>query len=160
MGENLLWGGVTMTLCLVIQCFIVGVLFDALLILERKQVIKTTLFGITVLLSAIMLMLLAGNLLQMSLWAALFVQLGEFENFAEAFYHSVVNFTTLGYGDVVMSMERRLLGALEAANGVLMFGLATGLLFAVLVDLMEREWARRLPPPAAPDGSHRRESAK
>jgi hypothetical protein len=91
-----------------------------------------------------MLIILAGNLLQITLWAALFLAYGEFVDFATAFYHSVVNFTTLGYGDLVMSEERRLLGALEAANGVLMFGLTTGFLFAVLYDLMQREWDRRI----------------
>lgn len=45
---------------------------------------------------------------------------GEFESFATAFDHSVVNFATLGYGDLVVSEERRLLGALESINGVLM----------------------------------------
>jgi hypothetical protein len=57
-----------------------------------------------------------GNRLQMALWAGLFLVLGEFPTFETAFYHSVVNFTTLGYGDVVMSEEKRLLGALEAAK--------------------------------------------
>jgi hypothetical protein len=56
----------------------------------------------------------------------------------------VVNFSTLGYGDLVMSEQRRLLGALEAATGVLMFGLTTGFLYAVLNSLMHRAWAERL----------------
>ena len=69
---------------------------------------------------------------------------GEFKEFATAFYHSVVNFTTLGYGDLVMSEKRRILGALEAANGVLMFGLTTSILFVILNELVKREWNRRL----------------
>jgi hypothetical protein len=56
----------------------------------------------------------------------------------------VVNFSTLGYGDLVMSEQRRLLGALEAANGELMFGLTTGFLYAVRNALMHRAWAERL----------------
>jgi hypothetical protein len=42
-----------------------------------------------------------------------------------------------------MSGKGRLLGALEAANGVLMFGLTTGFLFAVLNELMNRAWDER-----------------
>lgn len=57
-----------------------------------------------------------------------------------AFYHSTVNFTTLGYGDMVMNDSRRLLGALEAANGVLMFGLTTGFLYSVLNIFLRRAW--------------------
>ena len=74
----------------------------------------------------------------------LFFVFGEFTDFATAFYHSVVNFTTLGYGDLVMSEDGRLVGALEAANGVLMFGLTTAILFAVLDALIKRAMASRL----------------
>jgi hypothetical protein len=48
-----------------------------------------------------------------------------------------VNFTTLGYGDLVMSGTWRLLGPLEAANGVLMFGLTASGLFAVTHRLIQ-----------------------
>jgi hypothetical protein len=37
-------------------------------------------------------------------------------DYATAFYHSAVNFTTLGYGDIVMPPGWRLLSPLEAAN--------------------------------------------
>ncbi len=86
-------------------------------------------------LSIIMAFLFAGHLLQFATWAALFVAIGEFDNFGTAFYHSTVNFTSLGYGDIVMSESWRLLGALEAANGVLMFGLTAGLILSVMNKL-------------------------
>lgn len=47
---------------------------------------------------------------------------GEFRDFGSAYYHSAVNYTTLGYGDIVMSPRWRLLGPLEAANGMLLLG--------------------------------------
>ncbi len=144
MSENLIIGCVTMAICLSIQCFVVGIMFEILLSMERKQMIKTTLFGVSSLLVAILLIMFAGNLLQIILWAGLFYASGEFKDFVTAFYHSVVNFTTLGYGDLVMSDKRRLLGALEAANGVLMFGLTTSFLFVVLNELLNREWDRRI----------------
>jgi len=68
----------------------------------------------------------------MTIWAMLFMYLGEFNDFLTAFYHSTVNFASLGYGDIVMSERWRLLGALEASNGVLMFGLSAGTLLAVM----------------------------
>jgi hypothetical protein len=95
-----------------------------------------------------MLIMLAGNVIQMTLWAWLFLVCGEFEDFATAFYHSVVNFATLGYGDIVMSEKRRLLGALEAANGVLMFALTTGFLYTILSGLLQRYWDEQLGKPA------------
>ena len=83
-------------------------------------------------LSMLVLALFLGHVLQFATWAALFVYLGEFPDYTTAFYHSTVNFTSLGYGDIVMSEHWRMLGALEAANGVLMFGLSAGAILSVI----------------------------
>ena len=81
---------------------------------------------------AVMLGLFVGHLLQIAIWATLFRVIGQFSMFTVAFYHSAVNFATLGYGDIVMDEKWRLLGALEAGNGVFMFGLSTGAMLAVM----------------------------
>ena len=83
-------------------------------------------------------MLVLGNLLQGALWALLFMGLGEFSHFREAFYHSLVNFATLGYGDIVMSDRWRLLGPIQAINGVLMIGVSTAAITTVVQDALER----------------------
>ena len=144
MVQDLLVGLATMTACLTIQALVVALLLEALFALEIRQLINVRLAGASLLLLAVMLGLLIGNILQIALWAALFHYHGEFESFRVAFYHSVVNFTTLGYGDLVMSEGNRLLGALEALNGVLMIGITTGFLFAVLTNLMQRSWKQRI----------------
>lgn len=86
-------------------------------------------------LGAVLMILFVGHLLQFATWALLFLWLGEFEDFLTAFYHSAVNFTSLGYGDIVMGEKWRLMGALEAANGILMFGLSAGVLMSVMTRL-------------------------
>jgi len=86
--------------------------------------------------SGLMLLLVAGNLGQIAIWAGLFVHLEEFDRFADAFYHSAVNFATLGYGDVVMSSRHRLLGPLESVNGILMIGISTSAFSAALQHVM------------------------
>lgn len=89
------------------------------------------------LLSLVMLTMLLGNFLQIAIWAALFMLIGEFDEFATALYHSGVNFATLGYGDIVMSPQWRLLGPLEAANGILMFGVSTATMTAAVMDVLK-----------------------
>ena len=133
-----------MAVCLAIQCVVVGALLDALVFLEKKGLIRQTLIGMSSLLVALMLIMLAGNIVQITIWAGLFFGYGEFKEFATAFYHSVVNFATLGYGDIVMSENRRLLGALEAANGGMMFALTTGFLYTILSGILERYWDEQL----------------
>ena len=77
------------------------------------------------------------HLLEIAFWAVLFMIVGEFSDFATAFYHSAVNYTSLGYGDLIMTPSWRLLGPLETANGMLLFGVSTATIFAVMLWLIE-----------------------
>jgi hypothetical protein len=88
-----------------------------------------------------MLATLAAHLIEIALWAKVFVICGEFPNFATAYYHSAVNYTTLGYGDLIMSPHWRLLGPLEAANGMLLFGVSTAMVFALIQWLIQARFA-------------------
>lgn len=83
-------------------------------------------------LSITMLILFFSHLIQIAIWGELFVLCGEFDEFSTAYYHSMVNFSSLGYGDIVMSKSWRLLGAIEAVNGILMFGVSTAVFFSIL----------------------------
>ncbi|MFM4797967.1 ion channel [Aeromonas caviae] len=87
--------------------------------------------GVLALFGIITLVML-GNLAQIVIWGALFLWLGEFNTLQEAVYHSGVNFATLGYGDIVMSPQWKMLGPLEAVNGALMIGLSGASMLAVL----------------------------
>jgi hypothetical protein len=88
---------------------------------------------------AVMLALLA-HLIEIALWAALFVGFGEFGTLGLAFYHSATNYTTLGYGDIVMSPTWKMLGPIEAADGMLMFGVSTAMIFAVIQRLAQTRY--------------------
>src|ERR1700722_9010094 len=82
-----------------------------------------------------------AHLIEMALWAELFVVCGEFQEFGIPYYHSAVNYTTLGYGDMIMTPSWRLLGPLEAADGALMFGVSTAMIFAVTQRLILAQFA-------------------
>jgi hypothetical protein len=68
------------------------------------------------------------------LWAVAFMILGLFETLEAALYFSAVAFTTLGFGDVTLDAEWRLLSGFIAANGLVLFSLTT----AFLIELMRR----------------------
>ncbi len=84
----------------------------------------------------LIMILLTGHLAQMAVWALAFMAAGEFGTFAVAFYHSAVNYTTLGYGDIVMSPRWRLLGPQEAASGTLAFGWSTAAIVTLVIRLV------------------------
>lgn len=73
------------------------------------------------------------------LWAISLWLLKIFVTFEASVYFSLVAFTTLGYGDVLLPQEWRLLGGLAAANGLLLFGLLTAILVETLRDTRARQ---------------------
>ena len=137
--KNLLVGVPAMLVCLIVQ---VAVVFWCVRYCARRSAQGS---GNRVLLAAVrpliasMLALMIANVLQIALWGWLFVLLGEFEDLYPAIYHSAVNFTSLGYGDVVMNEEWKLLGPLEAANGVLMMSMTAAALTAILQNVIRSQ---------------------
>ena len=69
------------------------------------------------------------------LWALLYLGLGTFEVMERALYFSTVTFTTLGYGDITLRPRWQLLSSFEAANGIILFGVSTAFVFAVIQRL-------------------------
>ena len=136
MVGNLLLGLCVMVMCLLVQALLVVVAIR--FYVRRREVIDSSTFAGTLgMICAAMVVLVLGNFVQIGIWAQLFVALGEFEHFATALYHSAVNFATLGYGDIVMSEERRILGPMQSINGVLMIGVSTAVLMSVLQDALK-----------------------
>jgi len=134
----MLIGIVMMVINLGILVLVVSLLIRLLTRRAGDYSAEPSLFSDVKVLSLVMAVLMSGHVLQFASWAFLFTWLGEFTDFATAFYHSTVNFTSLGYGDIVMSEKWRLLGALEAGNGVLMFGLSASTILSIMNVLFAR----------------------
>jgi hypothetical protein len=86
--------------------------------------------------SATLLFALTAHVFTIAIWALVVMMCGEFSAFGMAFYHSGVNYTTLGSGDVILTARWRMLGLFEAADGMLMFGVTTAMVFAVVQRLI------------------------
>lgn len=66
------------------------------------------------------------------IWAATYFWLGAFGTLEESVYFSIVMFTTLGLGDVLLPHQWRILSGMEAANGFINFGLLCALFIEAL----------------------------
>jgi len=77
------------------------------------------------------------------IWALAYDALHVFPTLEESLYFSLVAFTTLGLGDIVPASEWRLLAGMEAANGLLNFGLMTALLIESLRQIRVDQVAQR-----------------
>ena len=86
--------------------------------------------------AGVTLLAFVAHLVEIAIWAVVLEFCGEFTRLATAFYHSAVNYSSLGYGDIVMSNSWKLLGPFEAADGMLMFGVSTAMIFAVVQQLV------------------------
>ncbi len=94
------------------------------------------------LLVVVVLGLLACHSVEIWLYAATFWAIGAIPDFETALYFSTVTFTTIGYGDVVLDRQWRMFGAIEAANGLILFGWSTAFLFSVTsrLRMLEHDW--------------------
>jgi hypothetical protein len=76
--------------------------------------------------------LMAAHLCEIAIWSLAYAFVEATPEGAEGLYFAFVNFTTLGYGDIVPVARWRLLGPMTAMNGVLLFGWSTAVIFEVL----------------------------
>lgn len=96
--------------------------------------------------------ILTVQLFEVVLWAA-FYKWKCFPSWDAAFYFSVTSYSTVGYGDLILPSNWRLLGPIESVTGVLMCALSASGLFAIVGRLVRHE--ERFLPPLPPISNHR-----
>ena len=82
--------------------------------------------------SGTVLIMFLASLVEVLIWSCTYLVLNAIEGPEKAVYFSMVTFTTLGYGDVVLDERWRMLASFEAANGIIMFGWTTAIILAVV----------------------------
>ena len=102
---------------------------------------KLTMMPLTLLLAAT-IGIFTIHTLEIWLYALLYLQLGTFQDFEQALYFSTVTYATIGYGDLLMPHQWRILGAIEGAAGIIMLGWSTAFLVSLLsqLKLFTHDW--------------------
>jgi hypothetical protein len=93
---------------------------------RRSSMVLAVLMIVTVLVLTVL------HAIEASAWAGAYVILGARADFASAMLYSLSAMTTYGHADVFLAKPWQLMGAIEALNGMMLFGLSTAFLFAVL----------------------------
>jgi hypothetical protein len=83
--------------------------------------------------------LMAAHMCEIAIWSLAYALADATPEGADRLYFAFVNFTTLGYGDIVPVPRWRLLGPMTAMNGVLLFGWSTAVIFEVLSVTLQRK---------------------
>ena len=76
--------------------------------------------------------LVLTSLAESSLWAYLYYLEGSIESYTDSLYFSIVTFTTLGYGDITLLGDGRIISGLEAATGIVAFGWTSAVLYGLI----------------------------
>jgi len=133
--------GVAATFCtIILHALLLGMIIWIVRRDLRLGRVGTRFWLDTIFITNVAMLLLAAHLAEIGLWALVLERCGEFSNFGAAYYHSAVNYTTLGDSAFAMSARWRLLAALEAGNGMLMFGVSTAAIFAVIQRLLQHRF--------------------
>jgi hypothetical protein len=106
---------------------------SAILRRESSRLPDMRFWPVTRLLVWVAWLLVLLHLAEIAVWALFYWWQKCLPDAESSFYFSGVTYTTLGYGDLVLPKEWRLLGPVEGLTGILMCGLSTGLIFAVVV---------------------------
>ena len=116
-----------------------GLLAMAEWLLRRREHIqrKATTIRFAGLLMVLFSLIMFLHILETSLWAVFYYTRALFSDFETALYFSLTSFTTIGYGDVLLPQRWRLLGAIEGVSGVLLCGVSTAFIFAVITAIFQ-----------------------
>ena len=107
---------------------------SAVLVVGRKLLARplTNFWPIAWLLIRLTWWLILIHLIEISIWGAFYAWQQCLPDARTAFYFSGVTYTTVGYGDILLSEQWRLLAPVEGLTGILMCGLSTGVFFALV----------------------------
>jgi hypothetical protein len=131
MNIIVLYAGVLVAVTVVIHAFAISALLHTIAT-SNSWVMRYDFLSFSLLFISVTLWLLLMHLVEISVWGLFYYWQAILPNAESALYFSGATYTTVGYGDLVLPRPWRLLAVTEAATGVLMFGLSTGLAFAIL----------------------------
>jgi hypothetical protein len=71
-------------------------------------------------------------------WALVILGISDLPDLVTSFYFATVTYTTLGYGDIVLGPDARIVATFCAVTGLLTFGISTAFLIGVLSNILPR----------------------
>lgn len=139
---QLLWGSVVLSLCAIIHVGLLAVIMEPLETLGRWMRTRRRATRTAILTGVAFGMIVVSHTVQIWLWAYFLMWMGALVEFYDALYFSIVTYTTVGYGDLILPVEFRVFGAFGGVTGILCFGISTAFLVSLVSSLMPRSIGR------------------
>ena len=129
--------GLIVSVCLLLH--VAGLQLMAEWLLHRREYWERQ--GARIRYGIVIILLFSGIMLlhtvETGIWSIFYYSRGLFTDFETSLYFSLTSYTTIGYGDVLLPQRWRLLGAIEGISGVLLCGISTAFIFAVMSALFQ-----------------------
>ncbi len=135
MVRQFMMGGVISICNIVIHALVMTAVVRASQATVARTASRPNLLLIAVMVATVSV-LMAAHTLEVIVWSLAYGLVDAAPANSDLLYFAFVNYTTLGYGDVLPVERWRLLGPMTAMNGVLLFGWSTAVIFEVLRKTM------------------------
>jgi len=132
--QQIFWGSTYLSACLVLQVVFLALAENAQEKAGSWLRKKRHLVEVTAIFLIALVFIVSSHTTQVWLWATVYVYWGVLPDWNSAIYFSLVTYTALGYGDIVLGPGVRVFAAFASVTGLLGFGIST----AYLVSLMNR----------------------
>lgn len=130
-------------LILLISVIIHAICFDLIIkkirSVEKWSILKGSIFKKAVIIALVILMVSGVLIVDVWIWGLTYLGLGAIETLEASLYFSTSTFTTVGFGDLVLGQDWRLLSSVESLNGMLLFGWSTAFIFEVVSKIYTKE---------------------
>ncbi|MEX0307664.1 MAG: potassium channel family protein [Ruegeria sp.] len=139
LSQQIIWGSFYLGICFLIEIMLLTWCVLVIRKLIEKWETRSTILVTAGPISVALMFIVLTHTVQVWIWAIVWVWGDVLPDWNSALYFSLVTFTTLGYGDIVLGEGLRIFGAFASVTGLLAFGLST----AFLVALMTRVFQER-----------------
>ena len=129
--------------CLLLHVGTIVSLADWMLDRREKSQEEMGTFGYMALLIIAFSVIIVLHMVEIAIWAIFYYARSLFADFETALYFSTTSYTTIGFGDVVLPRAWRMLGGIEGVTGVLLCGLSTAFVFAIINAMFQMRVQRR-----------------
>ncbi|MEP2029025.1 MAG: potassium channel family protein [Paracoccaceae bacterium] len=137
--EQIFWGSVFLGVCVMVQAACIGMAAHVMVQMGARLRGLGRPMHLSTLLAIALVAIIGGLTAQVWIWAWIYVRYDVLMDWNSAVYFSLVTFTSLGYGDIVVVPEYRIFAAFGSVTGLLSFGIGT----AFLVAAMSRRFGER-----------------
>ncbi|NOD33538.1 MULTISPECIES: ion channel [unclassified Ruegeria] len=138
--HQIIWGSTFLGLCFVIEILLLTWCTVTIINWDKKWADKGVYVGTAAPIAVSLAFIVATHTIQVWIWAIVWVLLEVLPDWNTAIYFSLVTFTTLGYGDIVLGEGLRIFGSFASVAGLLAFGLSTAYLVAMMTRVFQEKF--------------------